>query len=105
MVEAMKSVAQMDSELSVEERNLLSVGYKNVIGSRRASWRIIKSIEEKEASKGEDCNQDRVKNMCSYREKIEKELDDICKEVLEVLDKHIIPNAQNAESQVFFNKM
>ena len=32
MVEAMKNVAGLDVELTVEERNLLSVAYKNVIG-------------------------------------------------------------------------
>jgi 14-3-3 protein epsilon len=37
MVDAMKAVAKMDIELTVEERNLLSVAYKNVIGARRAS--------------------------------------------------------------------
>ena len=47
MVEHMKSVAQQPQELTVEERNLLSVAYKNVIGSRRASWRVISSIEQK----------------------------------------------------------
>lgn len=52
MVECMKRVAAMDTDLSIEERNLLSVAYKNVIGARRASWRIISSIEQKEESKG-----------------------------------------------------
>jgi len=52
MVNFMKRVASLDVELSVEERNLLSVAYKNVIGARRASWRIISSIEQKEESKG-----------------------------------------------------
>ena len=52
MVQCMKKVAGMDVELSVEERNLLSVAYKNVIGARRASWRIVSSIEQKEESKG-----------------------------------------------------
>ncbi len=33
MVEAMKNVASLDMELTVEERNLLSVAYKNVIGN------------------------------------------------------------------------
>jgi len=51
MVECMKGVAALDVELTVEERNLLSVAYKNVIGARRASWRIISSIEQKEESK------------------------------------------------------
>lgn len=47
MVECMKQVASLDVELTVEERNLLSVAYKNVIGARRASWRIISSIEQR----------------------------------------------------------
>ena len=51
MVEKMKQVATLDQELSVEERNLLSVAYKNVIGARRASWRIVSSIEQKEENK------------------------------------------------------
>lgn len=44
----MKKVASLDVELTVEERNLLSVAYKNVIGARRASWRIISSLEQKD---------------------------------------------------------
>lgn len=51
MVSCMQKVVQANADLSIEERNLLSVAYKNVIGSRRASWRIISSIEQKEESK------------------------------------------------------
>merc|ERR1712137_1300848 len=56
MVESMKKVASMDVELTVEERNLLSVAYKNVIGARRASWRIISSIEQKEENRAPKIN-------------------------------------------------
>ena len=38
MKEFMSEVAIQDEHLTVEERNLLSVAFKNVIGSRRASW-------------------------------------------------------------------
>ena len=46
------SLFRVQVELTVEERNLLSVAYKNVIGARRASWRIVSSIEQKEENKG-----------------------------------------------------
>ncbi|CAK8562908.1 unnamed protein product [Lathyrus sativus] len=62
MVECMKKVMKLDVELTVEERNLLSVGYKNVIGARRASWRIMSSIEQKEQSKGNEHNVKLIKN-------------------------------------------
>ena len=53
MVEYMKAVAETsDSDLTLEERNLLSVAYKNVVGARRASLRIIGSIKQKENEKG-----------------------------------------------------
>ena len=48
MVSWMKKVAEGDWELTVDERNLLSVAYKNVVGARRASWRIVSSVKDKE---------------------------------------------------------
>jgi 14-3-3 protein epsilon len=102
MVENMKRVASSDQELTVEERNLLSVAYKNVIGARRASWRIVSSIEQKEESKG---NEAQVTMIKGYREKIETELAKICEDILDVLDKHLIPSAASGESKVFYHKM
>merc|ERR1711962_1556634 len=102
MVEAMKNVASMDVELTVEERNLLSVAYKNVIGARRASWRIISSIEQKEEHKG---SEDKLGMIRTYRIQVEKELKDICSDILGLLDKHLIPTASAGESRVFFYKM
>ncbi|KAF4575290.1 14-3-3 protein [Pleurotus pulmonarius] len=102
MVENMKRVASSDQELTVEERNLLSVAYKNVIGARRASWRIVSSIEQKEESKG---NEAQVSMIKSYREKIESELAKICEDILDVLEKHLIPSAASGESKVFYHKM
>jgi len=102
MVDAMKKVVHLDSELSVEERNLLSVAYKNVIGARRAAWRIISSIEQKEKTKSNEANVIKIK---SYAGKIEKELNDICADVMDVLDNHLINNATAEESKVFYHKM
>jgi len=102
MVEAMKKVAALDSELSVEERNLLSVAYKNVVGARRASWRIVSSIEQKEENKGNNTHVQRIKE---YRTKVERELTNICNDILAVLDEHLIPSSATGESKVFYYKM
>ncbi|KAJ9690683.1 hypothetical protein PVL29_013046 [Vitis rotundifolia] len=102
MVDSMKKVAKLDVELTVEERNLLSVGFKNVIGARRASWRILSSIEQKEEAKGNDQNAKRIKE---YRQKVESELSGICGEIMTVIDEHLIPSSTAGESTVFYYKM
>eukprot|EP00474_Spongospora_subterranea_P008444 CRZ08902.1 hypothetical protein [Spongospora subterranea] len=84
-------------DLSVEERNLLSVAYKNVIGARRASWRTL-NVEENKTNQ----------LISTYRKQVETELANICREVLDVLTNFLIPAAQkanNVESQVFYLKM
>lgn len=104
MVEFMEKVVKAfdNDELTVEERNLLSVAYKNVIGARRASWRIISSIEQKEEGRG---NEDHVNIIKEYRGKIEAELSKICEGILKLLETHLIPSASSGESKVFYLKM
>merc|ERR1719318_580604 len=94
-----KVTENSDEELTQEERNLLSVAYKNVVGARRSSWRIINSIEKK--TDGED----KHRNAKEYREKIEQELHTLCNEVQDLLDKYLIPQATDNESKVFYLKM
>lgn len=98
MVDHMKAVAQQPQELSVEERNLLSVAYKNVIGSRRASWRVISSIEQKG-------DPEKSSQIQAYRRKIEGELEQICSDILEIIKNELIPNSDSEEGKVFYYKM
>jgi len=102
MAEHMKNVGAEGSELSVEERNLLSVAYKNTVGSRRAAWRIISSVMQKENSKGNADNAAFAKEYCT---KVETELQGICDTILGLLDGTLIPKASGGESKVFYQKM
>lgn len=95
MAEAMKEVTKKGLPLAQEERNLLSVAYKNVVGARRSSWRVISSIEMKQA----DQDQSRGKLAKQYKQKIEQELDDVCHDVLELLNKFLIPNTDISQQQ------
>ncbi|XP_077384717.1 14-3-3 protein beta/alpha-1-like [Festucalex cinctus] len=100
MAAAMKQVTEQNKDLTNEERNLLSVAYKNVVGARRSSWRVISSIEQK--TEGNEKKQQMARD---YRLKIEAELEEICNDVLNLLDNFLIVNAKPAESKVFYLKM
>jgi len=102
MATHMENVGKLPEELSVEERNLLSVAYKNAVGSRRAAWRIITSVEQKEKSKGNDEQSKFAKEYC---QKVEAELQKICDTILGLLDSNLIPKASSGESKVFYQKM
>ena len=106
----MKKVANTGIELNTEERNLLSVAYKNVIGTRRASWRIVSTIESKEKELKEKSGSESGEKLAiikECREKIEKELKDICNDILELLDNNLVKGTSetNIESLVFYKKM
>lgn len=92
-------VTKGNSELSNEERNLLSVAYKNVVGARRSSWRVLSSIEQKDKSA------EKQAFTKEYRTQVQNELTKICGEVLGLLDGHLIKDVGPPESKVFYLKM
>merc|ERR1719469_1513185 len=98
----MEKVGGSPTEPSVEERNLLSVAYKNAVGSRRAAWRIITSIEQKEKSKG---NVEQAAYAKEYCQRVEAELQRTCDTILGLLEGNLISKASNGESKVFYQKM
>lgn len=77
MAEMMKEVTEQQVDLTNEERNLLSVAYKNVVGARRSAWRVLSSLASKSQTDSED-----YKRTTEYRKKVEQELEEICKKVL-----------------------
>jgi len=84
-------------DLDVDERNLLSVAYKNVVGAKRASWRTL-------AGGFDDADEELLKK---YKAIVEKELEDICNEVLDLLKDHLCKNVKGNgdETEVFYLKM
>ena len=54
MADYMQRVGAQPVELSVEGRNMLSVADKNAVGSRRAGWRVIARVAQKENVKGNE---------------------------------------------------
>ena len=105
MVQYAKQVAVTEKKLQVEERNILSVAYKNVVGMKRNSRRLLTNAEEKESKGSKPDAEANIARMRQYRDKIENELVAPCMDVIGLLDDVLIPNADDSESQVFYLKM
>lgn len=76
MAAIMKVVTEMRGTLTNDERNLLSVAYKNVVGAKRSSWRMLSSLENK-------CDRNWKPSLTAdYKKRIETELNGVCEEVL-----------------------
>jgi 14-3-3 protein epsilon len=97
MRELVQATGSSSQELTVEERNLLSVAYKNVIGSRRAAWRTLNAGVDD--GKFDDL-------VVAYRKQVEGELSDVCLDVLDLLENTLVKNnTKENEARVFYLKM
>lgn len=105
MLTEMNAVIASAQELTLDERNLLSVAYKNVIGNRRASWRILLALESREATDLRETDPHKLELLQAYKRDIEAELRRVCDQVLEVLEVHLIPNSKDSEAEVFYYKL
>jgi len=106
MVEYMKELTRANKKLTDEQRNLLSVAFKNVVGARRSAWRITSSMEQRSKDKDDKKNMELA---LQYRNEIEKELEGRCYEVLDLIDNDLLETVDTAENpvegRVFYLKM
>ncbi len=106
MLESMKKYATEKSTekkvLAADERNLLSVAFKNIVGERRNSWKVLRS-------RVDSATGDEKVLAEEYMEMIRKELDDICNDAIRFLDENLINDTQElaaeCEAKVFYLKM
>lgn len=100
MIKFAKDLVEVKQDMNDEQRNLISVAYKNVIGVRRAACRSLSAFEQKYENDG-----DAVKMSEEYRGKVQAEVEDICKDIINLLDTSLLDNATDDEGRVFFYKM
>lgn len=89
-------------DLSSDERNLLSIAYKNTISLRRQALRTLLAYEMKEKKKEESAY---LPYIIEYKRKIENELSSLCEKIIKNIDSHLIPKATENEAKVFYHKM
>ena len=103
MVKAINKYIEQNPKLSKDEQKLLCDGYKNVISDKRNSLRLLNNLNKKEEEEGNQINH--IKQMDIIKQKIQNELLIIFKEIHSMLDKYLIPNAQDSEAKVLYMKI
>ncbi|EDO42821.1 predicted protein [Nematostella vectensis] len=98
----MKKAIEINPSLNKEHRNLLSVGYKNVVGSKRFAWR---HLHHDALQSGRYIRDSQLKGIIKYKEKIEMELKTLCREILTLIETCLLDAAEDAEAKVFYDKM
>lgn len=103
MVEFLEEMLKTrDKDLSSDERNLLSIAYKNSVSSRRTAIRTIVAYESKEKKKETSAFLPFIQE---YRKKVEDELTKQCKSILSMIDSTLLKKAEDDEAKVFYIKM
>lgn len=103
MVAHIKSLIHSpDDQLTIEERNLLSIAFKNITAQLRNQWRLIDTLEKREAPRS---SPHQVALMHLQKERIRRELESTCLEIIELLEKYLILSSSAGEEKVFYSKM
>ena len=89
-------------DLNSDERNLLSIAYKNCISLRRQAIRTLLAYEKKEAKKTDSPYLEFIKE---YKAKVLKELEDLCNKIIASINVSLLSKAKDAEAKVFYHKM
>lgn len=107
VISQIKTIAtQFDGRLVNDERNLLSIAYKNKTNTLRNSWRIVDTLEKMQAARTAPGTTTRQLTLIrQQRKKIERELANVCKDIVKLLEKQLLPAARYGEERVFYSKM
>jgi len=91
-----------EKDFNSDERNLLSIAYKNSVSSRRTALRTIMAYEMKEKKKESSAFLPYIQE---YRKRVEDELTKMCQGVLDTIDHYLLKRAEDDEARVFYLKM
>jgi 14-3-3 protein epsilon len=99
---SLNAIIATDAALNSDERNLLSVAYKALTGTRRSALRTVNAFLEDDSIKAIP---ERVAQLTSLKTKLVGELDGYCTELIALTDSKLLPAAADASTKVFYEKL
>lgn len=105
VVKQIKLIIELfDAQLTIDERNLLSIAYKNITNVLRNSWRVIDNVEKSQTLRQAASAKQHLLTR-RQRQRVERELTNACKDIVLLLDRQLLPAAKQGEEAVFYSKM
>ncbi|CAK80941.1 unnamed protein product (macronuclear) [Paramecium tetraurelia] len=105
MFNFIRQVALMEQELLTEERNLLSISFKNCIGKLRTTLKILKIIDTNLLQDQLNDHLSQSKLIANYKQKIEDELILYCEDLIRVIDCNLVKKQYKSVDMMFFYKL
>ena len=87
------------ADVTSDERNLISVAFKNLISSKRAACRTISAIEQNPKYSKYNAA------LLAYKTKIEEQLIGDCERIIAITNDKVLSKTCDGESKAFFVKM
>ena len=110
MFDYLKQFVTKKAHFTPDERNLMSVAFKNLVTPKRTTWRTITAVEQSQQP-----GKTTQKAIDSYKAVIEERLHKNCEDVVELMRNVVIPkvekflerekSSQAFEERAFFYKM
>ena len=107
VTEIKKVILGHGARLTLEERSVLSIAYKNLTNNLRNSWRTVEALESQLAQQVAS-NPKRERELGLIRQQryiIENDLLKVCTEIVDLLDRYLLLAAKPGEEAVFYSKM
>ena len=101
MINAINKFIELGPKLSKEERNILSAGYKSILSDKRDNWKFLNNMERKEFKK----KSKQVQYIQEIKKHIESEIKKNVENILNLIDKYLLPNCSDAESKIFYIRL
>lgn len=108
MIALMHELIKRNSTLNNEERNQLSIAYKNKVGPERTSWRILDSISKRDNQRASLTDAEKARQMElleSVKLDVENKLINFCNEIIGFINDKLLKNEKNPKAIIFYLKM
>jgi 14-3-3 protein epsilon len=102
-IESIKRAVRLTPNLTSEERNILSLTYKNAVASRRSSIKNVAVCIRQFADNSESAG--RVQRLQEFQARLQDELTSICLDLVRLVDESLAPAAFAPETRVYYEKL